>query len=182
MASPPDRSRERYNARVRMLRLGCLANVVLLSALVAVPVALFGTLSSLLRGGTPAGEQEAIRGVLDAQVAGWNRGDLDAFMTGYWNSDALQFTSEDRVTRGWQATKERYVKRYRADGKEMGTLAFEELEVEGLTPTAAVARGRYVLTTAKGADVGRFTLVFRRFPDGWKITSDHTSARCPECK
>jgi beta-aspartyl-peptidase (threonine type) len=171
---------DRFTARLRMLRIGCLANAILFAVFVAVPIAFFGTLNRMISADTPGADKDAIRKVLSDQVAAWNRGDLDAFMAGYWNDDALAFTSEDKVTRGWKATKERYQMKYFAVGKERGLLSFEELEVEGLSANATVVRGKYLLKLAKETATGRFTLVFRRFPDGWKITSDHTSAKCPE--
>jgi beta-aspartyl-peptidase (threonine type) len=64
-----------------------------------------------------------ILGVMDAQVAAWNRGDIDGFMKGYWDSPKLVFVSGDNVTRGWQPTLDRYKKNY--DSKEkMGKLEF----------------------------------------------------------
>ena len=38
-------------------------------------------------------DEKAIRAVLDAQVAAWNKGDLDGFMAGYWNDDKLFYIS-----------------------------------------------------------------------------------------
>src|SRR5206468_651044 len=53
-----------------------------------------------LGNGNASGEDEAqktaraaIRKVLEEQVAAWNKGDLEAFMTGYWNSADLTFSS-----------------------------------------------------------------------------------------
>ena len=124
-----------------------------------------------------------IKAVLTAQQEAWNRGDLDGFMAGYWSDERLTFASGDTVTRGWQATMDRYRKRYQADGKEMGTLTFSDLEVELLgpataEPTEAVVLGRWGLTFAKSADTpnGLFTLLVRWTPDGWKVAHDHTSA------
>jgi beta-aspartyl-peptidase (threonine type) len=118
----------------------------------------------------------AVRAVLDAQVQAWNRGDLEGFMAGYWNSPDLVFHSGATVTRGWQATLDRYRKRYQGEGKEMGRLRFEEVEVQMLGPDAALARGRWHLVRKDGSEPnGLFTLVVRRFHNGWKIVHDHTS-------
>ena len=58
----------------------------------------------------------------------------------------------------------------------MGRLAFSDLDVSPLSPDAAVVRGRWELTLADGQKPGGlFTLVFRRFPQGWKIVHYHTS-------
>ena len=120
--------------------------------------------------------EDAIRAVLTAQEAAWNRGDLDGFMKGYWKSDQLRFYSGGTVTSGWQATLDRYRKRYQAEGKEMGKLTFTDLEVEVLGPDAAMARGWWKLKLAKENPEGLFTLILKKYPAAWKIVHDHTSA------
>jgi uncharacterized protein (TIGR02246 family) len=118
-----------------------------------------------------------VRALLDAQVAAWNRGDLEGFMAGYWRSPELVFCSGATVSKGWDATLERYRKRYQAEGREMGKLRFESLEVEPLGPDAAFARGEYWLRMSDGQQPhGRFTLVLRRLSGAWRIVHDHTSA------
>jgi beta-aspartyl-peptidase (threonine type) len=120
---------------------------------------------------------EAIRAVLDAQVTAWNRGDLDGFMSGYWKDDKLTFFSGDTITQGWQATLERYRKRYQSEGREMGKLEFRGLEVDMLGSDAAVVRGRWRLTMKDGKTPnGLFTLLVRRINGDWRIVHDHTSA------
>ena len=115
-----------------------------------------------------------ILGVMDAQVAAWNRGDVDGFMKGYWNSEKLVFVSGDNVTRGWQPTLDRYKKNY--DSKEkMGKLEFREVEVNVLSPDAAVVLGSWNLTREKDNPHGKFTLIFRKLSEGWRIIMDHTS-------
>jgi ketosteroid isomerase-like protein len=119
----------------------------------------------------------AVRAVLDRQVADWNIGDLDAFLTGYWNSPKVVFQSGGQRHVGWSAMRDRYRRRYQAEGKAMGRLAFSELEIEQLGPDSMLARGGWRLTMSDGTKPGGlFTLILRRFPDGWKIVHDHTSA------
>lgn len=118
----------------------------------------------------------AVRQVLAEQAAAWNRGDLDAFMRGYWLSHELSFFSGKDAQRGWQETLERYRTRYQGEGREMGQLTFSDLEVEPLGPDAAWVRGRWQVVTSKQTLQGLFTLVFRRQPEGWRIVHDHTSA------
>ena len=121
-------------------------------------------------------EETAIRAVLDAQVAAWNKGDIDGFMNGYWKDEKLTFISGGDITRGWEPTRQRYVKRYQADGKDkMGKLSFDELKVEALGPDAALVLGRFELIRGDRKDWGRFTLALRKFPEGWRIVHDHTS-------
>jgi beta-aspartyl-peptidase (threonine type) len=116
-----------------------------------------------------------IKQVLDEQVAAWNKGDLVGFMKGYWNSKDLTFVSGKDVTRGWQETLDRYKKRYQAEGKEMGKLVFSDVEVRELAPGVALVTGKWELTLSKETVGGRYSLVFKKLPDGWRIVHDHTS-------
>ena len=125
--------------------------------------------------GQKAEPKELIRSVLDSQVAAWNKGDLDAFMTGYWKSPELSFFSGGTKTKGWQATLDRYRARYQAEGKEMGKLTFSEVEIELLGPDAAWVRGRWKLVLSEESPGGLYTLIFKKLPEGWRIVHDHTS-------
>ncbi|HYR23992.1 MAG TPA: DUF4440 domain-containing protein [Chthoniobacterales bacterium] len=126
-----------------------------------------------LRAAEPKSEIES---VLRAQQDAWNRGAVEEFMNGYWRSEKTVFVSGNEVSRGWQKVLDRYRKKY-SDRTEMGTLAFEELDITELSNDSAVVLGRWALYNGKVMGPhGRFTLIFRRFPDGWKIIHDHTSA------
>jgi uncharacterized protein (TIGR02246 family) len=121
--------------------------------------------------------KSAVEQVLRMQQDAWNRHDLDAFMTGYWNSPDLTFFSGGQEQHGWQATLDRYKARYQSPGHEMGKLEFSNMRVEVLGTDAAFVRGEFHLIMPDGKTPhGIFTLVFRKFPDGWKIVHDHTSA------
>jgi ketosteroid isomerase-like protein len=124
-----------------------------------------------------AQQSAQIHQALDTQVAAWNRHDLTAFMAGYWNSPELTFFSGANAARGWQAALDRYRKNYQSDGHEMGKLEFSELQIEPLASDAAFVRGAWKLTLSGGKTPhGLFTLIFRKFPNGWKIVHDHSSA------
>lgn len=116
-----------------------------------------------------------IRNVLRVQQAAWNRGDIDAFMNGYARSRSTTFVSEDTVRRGWETVRDRYRKKY-SDRAKMGLLTFSDLEIASLGSDAAVVLGRWKLKRAQDQPHGRFTLIFRRLPEGWRIVHDHTSA------
>jgi ketosteroid isomerase-like protein len=132
---------------------------------------------------TRAGESEkgqaesvvAIRAVLDAQAAAWNRGDIEGYMDGYERADGTTFISGDTVTRGWQTVTDRYKKSYDTRDK-MGTLAFGEIEIKPLSEFYANVTGRWQLTRAKDAPRGRFALIFRRTSAGWRIVQDTTTS------
>jgi ketosteroid isomerase-like protein len=129
------------------------------------------------RGTVPDDNKAAVEGVLRTQQDAWNHHDLNGFMAGYWNSPELTFFSGAKETSGWQATLDRYRSTYNSPGHEMGTLEFSSLRIEMLGPEAAFARGEWRLTMPSGKTPhGLFTLVFHKFPEGWKIVHDHTSA------
>jgi uncharacterized protein (TIGR02246 family) len=122
----------------------------------------------------PTAPEAAIRAVLESQVEAWNDGDIDRFMQGYWNSPATTFAGAAGVKRGWQAVLDRYHHDY--PGRQaMGKLEFSDLEITVLAPDAALVLGRWRLERAHDRPGGVFTLVFRRFPQGWRIIHDHTS-------
>jgi ketosteroid isomerase-like protein len=115
-----------------------------------------------------------IRAVMSAQVAAWNRGDIDGFMEGYARSDATQFVSGDKITRGWQTVRDRYRKKY-SSREKMGRLTFSDIEITPLSADAAIVLGRWQLVRQTDKPHGIFTLLFRRTPVGWRIVHDHTS-------
>jgi uncharacterized protein (TIGR02246 family) len=137
------------------------------------------------RGGFPApvpilpGAREAvaaIRAVLDAQVTAWNAGDVRGFMAGYAGTDSLMFVSNGQRQVGWQDALYAYVRNY-PDRASMGTLSFEDLDVDVLGRDVALVTGLFRIRR-EGAEqsIGLFSLVFRKEDDGaWRIIHDHTS-------
>jgi uncharacterized protein (TIGR02246 family) len=138
----------------------------------------FGTVPVFAQKRSSRAESD-IRAVLDAQVVAWNRGDVEGFMAGYWKSEKTTFLSSGGVSRGWQALLDRYKRGY-PDKKTMGTLTFSELEINMLGPDAAFIIGHWALDREKDGKPdhpgGVFTLIARKFPEGWRIISDHTSS------
>ncbi|MGA2095340.1 MAG: nuclear transport factor 2 family protein [Candidatus Acidiferrum sp.] len=120
-------------------------------------------------------DRTAITRVLNAQQAAWNLGDVNAFLEGYWHSPDLTFSGSSGVARGWDGVLARYKKNY-PDRAAMGHLDFSELEFHWLGPDAALVLGHWHLKRDNGDIGGVFSLVWQRFPDGWKIIHDHTSA------
>jgi ketosteroid isomerase-like protein len=126
---------------------------------------------------TSGNDTKAIERVLRTQQEAWNRHDLEGFMAGYWNSPLLTFFSDAKENDGWQATIDRYLAKYASPGQEMGKLEFSGLRIQVLGQDSAFVRGSWKLTMSSGKTPhGLFTLVFRKFPEGWKIVHDHTSA------
>jgi len=115
----------------------------------------------------------AIRAVLDVQAAAWNRGDIDGYMAGYAQSDETMFVGTD-VTRGWTKVRDRYKAKYDTRAK-MGTLDFSDIDLRPLGDDDVVVSGAWKLTRDADTPHGRFTLLFHRRPEGWRIVYDHSS-------
>lgn len=131
--------------------------------------------SPLIANAAASSDESQIRAVLDTQTAAWNRGDIDAFMKYYWRSEKTLFVGSNGVTRGWQAVLDRYHGNY-PNRKAMGHLTFSNIEIQQDCPHVAVVIGEYHLQREKDNPSGVFTLNFRKFPNGWRIVVDHTTA------
>ena len=116
--------------------------------------------------------------MLNQSQANWNKGDLVAFAADYEDAPETTFIGKSITHGGQKAVLERYQKGY-PNRDAMGTLTYSEIEVRVLSPTLVLANGKFELkrTTAGGGDAsGRFTLVIRKDPAGWKIIHDHSSS------
>jgi ketosteroid isomerase-like protein len=132
---------------------------------------------NLINAGASNESDRAIRAVLTSQQAAWNRGDIPAFLeSGYWHSPELTFAGSDGIVRGYDGLLERYRQHY-PDKKAMGELEFSGLEIRQLGSEAALVLGHWHLKRQSVAVGGVFSLVFQRFPEGWRIVHDHTSAQ-----
>jgi uncharacterized protein (TIGR02246 family) len=119
-------------------------------------------------------DEKEVRQLLSTQNAAWNRGDVEAFMIGYWENDSLMFIGRSGVTYGYKNTLANYKKNY-PDTTVMGKLTFTLIHVKQLSPEYFHVTGKYYLTRTIGDASGHFTLVFRRINGKWVIISDHSS-------
>lgn len=115
-----------------------------------------------------------ILAIMDAQEHAWNRGDLEAFMAGYWQSDSLKFIGSRGLTYGWQQTLANYKKGY-PDQETMGQLKFTILSVDVLSRKSAFVIGKWQLTRKAGDVGGHFTLLWKKIGGQWRIVADHSS-------
>lgn len=111
--------------------------------------------------------------VMKTQEADWNRGDIKAFMEGYWKSDKLRFSSNRKTTFGWQQTYEAYLRGY-PDKAAMGVLGFDIDHIDVLSKDAAVLLGKFSLEYPDRNVGGMFTLTWRKINGQWRIISDMT--------
>lgn len=140
------------------------------------PIALLSLISIIVSAATVLATPEVnaeIRAVLDAQVAAWNRGDIDGFMNGYVRSDKLEFVSAGKITRGWQTVRDRYHRKYDSAAK-MGRLTFSDIQYNSLNANNVMVLGRWSIQRKNDHPHGSFTLIFRRTAAGWRIAHDQT--------
>ncbi len=119
-------------------------------------------------------DETTIRDLLQKQQEDWNRGNIEAFMQGYWQSDSLMFIGSSGVTYGFRNTWERYKKNYDSRDK-MGELKFDLLHVNRLANDVYMVVGKWHLKRTVGDVGGIYTLILRKISGKWVITSDHTS-------
>lgn len=123
---------------------------------------------------------QSIEKVLSVQTNAWNDGDLEKFMSTYWKSEKLSFSSGGQTTYGWDATLERYRRGY-APPKEMGKLHFDHLEVSAIESNSALVLGHWHLKMKDGTKKdGNFSLVLKNIQNEWKIIHDHSSIKKDE--
>src|SRR6218665_1789979 len=118
--------------------------------------------------------ETTIRKILDEQTQAWNRGDLEAFMAGYWKNDSLMFIGKSGITYGWTNTLNNYKKGY-PDLTAMGKLHFNILTVKKLSSKYYHVVGKWHLQRTIGDLSGHYTLLFKKINKQWVIVADHSS-------
>ena len=119
-------------------------------------------------------QEKEIKNLLEKQRLGWNNGDMQAYMQGYWKSDSLLFVGRSGPDYGWQKTLESYQKFY-PNKESMGYLTFDIKEVKMIDATHAFILGAWNIKKEKDEAKGFFTLIVKKFTDGWKVIVDHSS-------
>jgi ketosteroid isomerase-like protein len=119
-------------------------------------------------------EISAIHEVMNQQAIAWNNADIEGYMQGYWNSDSLIFTGGKSKTTGWRQAIDRYKKSY-PDKAAMGALTFSDLATEVTSAQSAYTTGAWKVETDANVADGRFTLVWRKKQNKWRIVADHSS-------
>jgi uncharacterized protein (TIGR02246 family) len=119
-------------------------------------------------------DDQAIRKVLNDQITAWNNGNIDEFMKGYWNNDSLMFIGQSGVTYGYQNTLMNYKKHYN-NADAMGTLSFDLIKVQRLSPEYYFIVGKWHLKRNMGDVGGHYNLLFQKINGNWVIIADHSS-------
>ncbi|MCB0430651.1 MAG: nuclear transport factor 2 family protein [Flavobacteriales bacterium] len=130
--------------------------------------------SSIFAQTVPKADADSIRAIMGRQQAAWNRGDMDSFMNGYWESDSLRFLGKEGIRYGYAPTLKRYKEHY-PDKAAMGQLAFTILSVEPAGTDQAMVLGLWKLQREKDTPGGAFVLIWKKINGQWVCVLDHTS-------
>lgn len=135
--------------------------------------------SALIIGcGQPGSDFEVtVRAEIDSamkeQVDSWNSGELAGFMKYYWRSEEMTFHGSNRRLQGWETLNSMYIETY--SGAQRGILEFSGIEINALSPESAYVLGDWKVELPDTVKQGKFTLIWKRMDEGWRIVHDHSS-------
>jgi opacity protein-like surface antigen len=119
-------------------------------------------------------DEQQIKTMLAAQVEQWNKGSVEGYMHGYWESDSLIFIGSKGPRYGYKTTLSRYKEAY-PDAAHMGKLTTTLASMERLSPEYYFIVGAWALEREAGNVSGSFTLLVRKIKGKWVIVCDHSS-------
>lgn len=119
-------------------------------------------------------DEQTIRRMLATQVAEWNKGSVEGYMHGYWESDSLIFIGSKGPRYGYQATLKKYKEAY-PDADHMGTLTSTITSIKRLSTEYYFIVGSWALKRNAGDVSGSYTLLLRKIKGEWVIICDHSS-------
>jgi ketosteroid isomerase-like protein len=134
----------------------------------------FILISATLSASAQNKDEQTIRALLAKQTEQWNKGNIEGFMEGYWESDSLLFIGKRGPTYGYRTTLENYKKGY-PDTTAMGKLKFNILTVKPLSPDTYFVLGKWMLKRTIGDLEGHYTLLLKKIKGKWLIIADHSS-------
>ncbi len=119
-------------------------------------------------------DEAAIRKMLAAQVVEWNKGNIEGYMKGYWESDSLIFIGSKGPRYGYGMTLKKYKEAY-PDADHMGVLTSTILSLKKLSGDYYFIVGSWALKRKAGDVGGSYTLLIRKIKGEWVIVCDHSS-------
>lgn len=119
---------------------------------------------------TASRQQLDVTKIVLAQEKAWNRGDLEAYLDQYKDSEETEAILNGPV-RGLGAIRAAYHTSF-PNREAMGVLEQSSVEVKELGPNFALALGHYKISRPRknGGDAeGNFTEIFEKTEGGWKL-------------
>lgn len=118
-------------------------------------------------------DEKAIRETLDTTAAGWNKGDLNQYLSAYVR-EATEMLSTGPAG-GVEAIEKTMKEGFWKTGRPLQELRYESVVVRMLGRKNALVTGQYVLSGGGRPDrKGWFTTVWTKTKSGWKMIHDHS--------
>jgi ketosteroid isomerase-like protein len=116
----------------------------------------------------------SIKAVLDTTAAGWNRGELPVYLSGY--VDSATAMGSTGLVRGVSGIEGQMRAGFWRSGRPLQNQSYDHLEIRPIGPDQAIVTGQYVLTGGGRPDrTGWFSTIWIRTPRGWRMVHDHSS-------
>ncbi len=118
-------------------------------------------------------EQQVYQVILD-QVRYWNAHDIEHYMDLLWKSPDLLVVIDGEQIMGWAEILAAYQRGY-PDRSEMATVTLQRAKIQRLSSEFYLALTWFTFRTHGKDAFSTDTMIFRRFPEGWKVISGHSS-------
>lgn len=115
--------------------------------------------------------EDIIKGVLSANAAAWNEGNLAAFLGGYEQSASVRLVNGAEIVTGIGGLRRYYQALVQGAGA-MGRLSFSDLDVSMTAPEIATVVGRFAHEAGAARTAGAMTLVMKQIDGRWRIVQD----------
>ncbi len=136
-------------------------------------ILIFACQNKLQVNNIPENFESQIDSLLYSQTNEWNKGNIDGFMCGYWQSDSLKFITSKGITYSFNAVRDNYKKTY-STPERMGVLNFKELKHTSLSEQLVNTTGKWQVLRNTDTLSGNFSLIIKYFNPHWRIIIDHT--------
>ncbi len=104
----------------------------------------------------------------------WNARNIDAYLEMFWKSPDFMCSVDNDTVWGWAEMKAQLIREY-PNPSSMGAFTSEKLEVRVLTSDLATIANSWSMQFPKARIVGTTTGTVRKFDEGWRVISVHTS-------
>jgi hypothetical protein len=119
-------------------------------------------------------KEDEVRDIVREESRCWNEHNLNGYMDLFWRSPSLVATIDGEQLTGWDRLMAAYRNGY-TDPNKMGSVSLERITTQQLDSELFRAMSWFTLHQQTGDHPFVDSIILRRFPDGWKIVSAHSS-------
>lgn len=116
----------------------------------------------------------AVKAALAQQAQHWQKKELGAYLSYYWNSDSLVWASRSGIRYGFTQTQAAWEKEYKSP-QWMGAYSYEILTLRQLSDETVSATVRINRESLRGTSNQVVTQVWRKVGPRWVIILEHSS-------